>query len=123
MKVAQGFVKDGQALYAKAAALSPSNAGAVYTDLAAALSARNDERLAGDIDSALKSAANATPPSAPALFALGQSYANAGRAEAKGYLQRYVEVATALPKEQRDEQKIRLAKQLIRAIDLVKGAP
>jgi Flp pilus assembly protein TadD len=122
LKIAQGQVKEGKALYNKAATLSPPNAGAVYTDLAAALAARNDERLAGDIDAALKSAANATPPSAPALFALGQSYANAGRAEAKPYLQRYVEVATALPKEQRDEQKIRLAKQLIRAIDLVKGA-
>ncbi len=44
-----------------------------------------------------------------------------GRAEGKKYLQRYVEVAMALPEGKRDEQKIRLAKQLIRAIDAVKG--
>ncbi len=123
LKVAQGQIKPGKSLYDQAAKLSPQNGGAIYTDLAAALSMRNDDRLAADIDAALKSAAAATPPSPSALFALGQSYANAGRPEAKQYLQRYIEVATALPKEQRDEQKLRLAKQLIRAIDIVKGVP
>jgi tetratricopeptide (TPR) repeat protein len=123
LKVAQGKVTEGQALYDKAAQLSPSNAGAIYTDLAAALAGRNDDRLAPAIDQALKSAANANPPGVEALFALGQSYVNAGRAEGKQYLQRYVQTASALPADKRDEQKIRLARQLIRAIDAVKGAP
>ena len=73
--------------------------------------------------SALKKAAAANPPGTEALFALGQSYANAGRPEARQYLQRYLDAASALPAEKRDEQKVRLAKQLIRAIDAVKGIP
>jgi len=121
VKVGQGRIAEGKALYEKAAGMSPEHAGAVYTDLAAVLAARNDEKLAGEIDAALKRAANAEPPSAEALFALGQSYVNAGRAEGKAYLQRYVEVASKLPEGKRDETKIRLARQLIRAIDAVKG--
>jgi tetratricopeptide (TPR) repeat protein len=123
LQVAQGKVREGKALYDEAAKLAPEHAGAVYTDLAAALAGRKDERLSPDIDAALKAAAAADPPSAPALFALGQSYVNAGRPEGRAYLQRYVEVASALPAGQRDERQIRLAKQLIRAIDAVKGAP
>ena len=121
VKVGQGRIAGGKALYAKAAGMSPGNAGAVYTDLAAVLAARKEDRLAGEIDSALKRAAGAEPPSAEALFALGQSYVNAGRAEGKGYLQRYIEVASKLPEGKRDETKIRLARQLIRAVDAVKG--
>jgi tetratricopeptide (TPR) repeat protein len=121
VKVAQGRVAEGKALYEKAAGMSPGNAGAVYTDLAAALAARNDEKLSGEIDGALKRAAGANPPGLEALFALGQSYVNAGRVEGKGYLQRYIEGASKLPEGKRDETKIRLARQLIRAIEAVKG--
>ena len=123
VKVAQGRIAEGKALYERAATMSPPNAGAVYTDLAAVLAARKEERLAGEIDAALKRAAAAEPPSAEALFALGQSYVNGGRVEGKGYLQRYIEVASRLPEGKRDETKIRLARQLIRAIDAVKGTP
>jgi hypothetical protein len=101
--------------------MSPGNAGAVYTDLAAVLAARKEDGLAGEIDAALKRAAGANPPGAEALFALGQTYVNAGRAEGRGYLQRYIEVASRLPVGKRDETKIGLARQLIRAIDAVKG--
>jgi len=121
LKIAQGEIATGKALYDKAAVLSPKNAGAIYTDLAAALAQRKDEKLSPEIEKALKAAAAADPPGAEALFALGQSYVNAGRAEGKKYLQKYVEVASGLPEGKRDEQKIRLAKQLIRAIDAVKG--
>lgn len=121
VKVAQGRVAEGKALYEKAAGMSPANAGAVYTDLAAVLAARKDEKMAGEIDAALKKAAGAEPPGAEALFALGQTYVNAGRIEGKGYLQRYIEVASRLPEGKRDETKIRLARQLIRAIEAVKG--
>jgi len=121
LKIAQGKLAEGKSLYDKAAALSPTSAGAIYTDLAAALAARNDDKLASEIDRALKMAAQSNPPSPQALFALGQSYVNAGRAEGRQYLQRYVEVASALPPDQRDDRQIRLAKQLIRAIDAVKG--
>jgi Tfp pilus assembly protein PilF len=121
LKVAQGEIEAGKALYDRAARLSPEHAGAVYTDFAAALAARKDDRLSPQIDTALKAAVAANPPSTQALFALGQSYVNAGRPEGRAYLQRYVEVASALPAEQRDERQIRLARQLIRAIDAVKA--
>ena len=121
LKIARGDIPGGKALYDKAASLSPQNAGSIYTDLAAALAQRKDDKLAPDIEKALKTAASADPPGAEALFALGQSYVNAGRAEGRKYLQRYVEVASKLPDGKRDDQKIRLAKQLIRAIDAVKG--
>jgi tetratricopeptide (TPR) repeat protein len=123
LKIAQGKVAEGKALYEKAAALSPANAGSIYMDLAAALAGRNDDKLSPEIDKALKTAAKSNPPSPQALFALGQSYASAGRPEGRQYLQRYVEVASALPAEQRDEKQIRLARQLIRALDAVKGVP
>jgi tetratricopeptide (TPR) repeat protein len=123
LKIAQGKIPEGRSLYDKAAALSAQNAGAIYTDLAAALASRNDDKLSPDIDKALKTAASATPPSPQALFALGQSYASAGRPEGRQYLQRYVEVASALPPDKRDERQIRLARQMIKALDLVKGTP
>lgn len=121
LKILQGSIEEGKSLYDKAAALSPDNAGAVYMDLAAALSLRNDPKLNADIEKSLKKAADANPPSPDALFTLGQSYVNAGRAEGKTYLQRYIEAATKLPEEKRDEKKIRLARQLIRAIEAIKG--
>lgn len=121
LKIARGDIPAGKSLYDKAASLSPKNAGSIYTDLAAALAQRKDDKLASDIEKALKTAAAADPPGTEALFALGQSYVNAGRPEGRKYLQRYVEVASALPDGKRDDQKIRLAKQLIRAIDAVKG--
>lgn len=121
LAVARGNIAGGKSLYDKAAALAPDKAGAIYTDLGAALAMRKDDKLAPEIEKALKTAADANPPGAEALFALGQSYVNAGRPEARKYLQRYVEVASTLPEGKRDEQKIRLAKQLIRALDAVKG--
>lgn len=121
LKILQGSIEDGKSLYDKAAALSSDNAGAVYMDLAAALSMRNDPKLNADIEKSLRKAADANPPSPEALFTLGQSYVNAGRAEGKTYLQRYIEAATKLPEEKRDQEKIRLARQLIRAIEAIKG--
>jgi tetratricopeptide (TPR) repeat protein len=122
LKLAEGRIAEGKALYEKAAEMSPANAGAVYTDLAAVLGARRDEKLNGEIIKALERAAAATPPSAEALFALGQTYVNAGRPEGRRYLERYLEVVGKLPEGKRDEQKVRLAKQMIRALDAVKGA-
>jgi tetratricopeptide (TPR) repeat protein len=122
LKLAQGKVAEGKALYEKAAGMSPGNAGAVYTDLAAVLGARRDEKLNGEIMAALEKAAAATPPSAEALFALGQTYVNSGRPEGKRYLERFLELASKLPEGKRDEAKVRLAKQMIRALDAVKGA-
>lgn len=121
VKVAQGEIDPGRKLFDKAAQLSPKSAGAIYTDLAAALSARNDPKLAGDVEMALKTAASADPPSPEALFQLGQAYANAGRQEGKTYLRKYIDVSAKLPEDQRDPQKVQLAKQLIRALDVVQS--
>jgi tetratricopeptide (TPR) repeat protein len=121
LKISQNQIAQGKAMFEKAAGLSPKTAGAVYTDLAAALSARKDPSLAGDIEAALKSAAKSDPPSPEALFQLGQAYANAGRQEGRTYLQRYVDASAKLPADQRDAQKIKIAKQLIRALDVVKS--
>ena len=122
VKVAQNQSNQGRSLFDKAAALSPKTAGAMYVDLAAALAAKNDNRLTGEIESALKAATIAEPPSAEALFQLGQGYANAGKQEGKAYLQKYVDVATKLPAADQDKQKIQVAKQLIRALDSLKQA-
>jgi tetratricopeptide (TPR) repeat protein len=118
-----GLKQYGQArgLFDKAAQLSPQTAGAIYTDFAAALAAQNDPALAGDIEFALKSAGDANPPSPEALFQLGQGYANSGKQEGRTYLKKYLDVTAKLPADQRDAQKIQLAKQLIRALDAVKS--
>ena len=123
IKVKAGQVKDGRALYEKAAGLSPHDAGVIYTDLAAALATRNEPALNPQIESALQSAAAADPPGADALFQLGQSYANAGRQEGKTYLQRYLQVSEKLPESQRDAEKMQVAKQMIRALDILKQGP
>jgi tetratricopeptide (TPR) repeat protein len=120
VKVAQNQINQARAVFDKAAQLSPKTGGAMYMDLAAAMAAKNDNKLAGDIESALKAAASADPPSAEALFQLGQSAANAGKQEGKGYLQKYVEIAVKLPEAEQDKQKIQVAKQLIRALDALK---
>jgi hypothetical protein len=120
VKAAQGQANQARSLYDKAAQISPKTAGAMYLDLAAALAARNDSGLAKEIESALKAAAGAEPPSAEALFQLGQSYANAGKQEGKQYLQRYLEVSAKLPEAEQDKQKMQVAKQLIRALDILK---
>lgn len=122
VKAAQNQLAQARALFDKAAQLSPKHAGAVYTDLAAVLAAKNDDKLAGDIESALKSAATAAPPSAEALFQLGQSYANVGKLEGRAYLQKFLDVAAKLPEADQDKQKIQVAKQLIRALDVLKQA-
>jgi hypothetical protein len=121
LKVAQGQLNQARALFDKAAQLSPKTAGVIYVDLAAALAARNDGKLAGEIDSALKAGAAADPPSAEALFQLGQSYANAGKQQGAAYLKKYVEISKALPEAQQDKQKIQVAKQLIGALDALKA--
>lgn len=121
VKVAQNQPTQARALFDKAAQLSPKTAGAMYTDLAAALGAKNDPKLAGDVEGALKAAAGAEPASAEALFQLGQGYANAGKQEGKAYLQRYLDAVGKLPEGQRDAQKVQVAKQLIRALDVLKS--
>jgi tetratricopeptide (TPR) repeat protein len=120
IKAAQNQPNQARALFDKAAQLSPKTAGATYVDLAAALAARKDNNLAKDIESALKAAAAAEPPSAEALFQLGQSYASAGRQEGKAYLKRYVDLSAKLPEAEQDKQKVQIAKQLIRALDIIK---
>lgn len=120
VKVAQNQINQARAVFDKAAQFSPKTAGAMYMDLAAALAAKNDNKLAGDIESALKAAASTDPPSAEALFQLGQSAANAGKQEGKAYLQKYVEIAAKLPEAEQEKQKIQVAKQLIRALDALK---
>jgi tetratricopeptide (TPR) repeat protein len=120
VKVSLKQYGQARALFDKAAQLSPKSAGAMYTDLAASLEGQNDPALAGDIESALKSAGNADPPSPEALFQLGQAYANSGKQEGKTYLQKYLAVTAKLPGDQRDPQKVQLAKQLIRALDALK---
>jgi len=121
IKLARGQIEPGKALYDRAAELAPESAGAVYLDLAAALAARKDPNLALQVQGALEKSASAKPPHPDALFALGQSYISAGKIEGKTYLQRYLEAAGKLPEAQRDAQKMQLARQLIRAIDAVKG--
>ncbi len=122
VRIALNQVDRGRAMFDKAAQLAPTRAGTIYMDLAAALAARNEPKLAGDVEAALKLAAAADPPSADALFQLGQSYANAGKAEGKAYLQRYVAAADKLPASERDAQKIQVAKQMIRALDILDSA-
>ena len=122
VKVVQNQLNQARAVFDKAAQLSPKNAGAIYMDLAAAFSGRNDNTLAGEIESALKAAAAAEPPSSEALFQLGQGYANAGKQPGATYLRRYIEVAGKLPEAEQDKQKIQVAKQLIRALDALNQA-
>ncbi len=111
----------GQALYAKAAQASPQNAGNVYADLASALGSKNESGKFDDqILAALKSAASASPPSLDALFNLGQTYAGAGRQEGRPYLQKYVEETMKLPESKRDARKLKVAKQLMRALDAIR---
>lgn len=117
IKVVQNQPTQARAVFDKAAQLSPKTAGAMYMDLAAAFAGRNDNALAGEIESALKAAAAAEPPSGEALFQLGQSDANSGRQQGKAYLRRYIELAVKQPEAEQDKQKIQVAKQLIRALD------
>jgi len=121
LQIARGNIDDGSALYDKAAKLSPRNAGKVYADLAAALAARNDEKLNPRIEATLKSAASADPPHLDALFNLGQSYVSAGKPEGRDYLKRYLDGQGKLPEDQRDRQKMQLARKMIRAIDILNG--
>src|SRR5690349_1372808 len=68
LQIARGNIDEGIATYERAAKSSPKNAGKIYADLAASLAAKNDEKLTAQIESALKSAANANPPHLDALF-------------------------------------------------------
>jgi tetratricopeptide (TPR) repeat protein len=119
LQIARGNIDEGSALYERAAKLSPRDAGKIYADLAAALAGRNDEKLNGRIESALKSAAAADPPHLDALFNLGQSYVSAGKPEGKEYLKRYLDGQGKLPEDQRDKQKMQLARKMIRAMDIL----
>jgi tetratricopeptide (TPR) repeat protein len=121
LQIARGNIDEGSALYERAAKLSPRNAGKVYADLAAALAERKDEKLNARIESALKSAASADPPHLDALFNLGQSYVSAGKPEGKEYLKRYLDAEAKLPEDQRDKQKMQLARKMIRAVDILNG--
>ena len=117
VKVVQNQPAQARAAFDKAAQLSPKTSGAMYMDLAAALAGKNDNALAADIESALKAAIAADPPSGEALFQLGQSYANSGKQQGKAFLRRYVELSIKQPEAEQDKQKIQVAKQLIRALD------
>ncbi|MGE5608392.1 MAG: tetratricopeptide repeat protein [Bacillota bacterium] len=119
--VARGQVEKARESYDQAAKLAPKKAGTFYADLASALAARNDPKLNAPIESALKAAAASDPPNLDALFTLGQSYAIAGKQEGRTYLQQYLDASNKLPEDQRDLQKTRLAKQMIRAMDIVRG--
>jgi len=121
LQIARGNIDDGSVTYERAAKLSPKNAGKVYADLAAALAARNEEKLNGRIEAALKAAASADPPHLDALFNLGQSYVSAGKPEGREYLQRYLDGQSKLPEDQRDKQKMQLARKMIRAVDILNG--
>ncbi len=111
----------GQALYAKAAQMSPAGTGVVYADLAAALASKNEGgKFDNQILTALKAASSANPPNLDALFNLGQTYAGVGRQEGRPYLQRYVEEELKLPENQRDARKVKVAKQLMRALDAIR---
>ena len=122
LQVAENQPTKARTLFDKAAQLSPKTAGNMYMDLAAALAGRNEPRLSGEIDSALKAAAAAEPPSSEALFQLGQGYANAGKPEGRAFLKKYLDVATKLPDADQDKQKIQVAKQLIRALDILNAS-
>ena len=119
IKISQNQVDAGKKDFAKAAELSPKSAGNIYMDLAAALASKNDTKLTGDIDAALKTAAKSDPPNVEALFQLGQSYANSGDQQGKAFLKKYLEESAKIPEAQRDAQKMQLAKQMIRALDIV----
>ncbi|HEV8379031.1 MAG TPA: tetratricopeptide repeat protein [Tepidisphaeraceae bacterium] len=119
LQIARGNIDEGSATYERAAMMSAKNAGKVYADLAAALAGRNDEKLNGRIEAALKSAVSADPPHVDALFNLGQSYVSAGKPEGKEYLKRYLDAQAKLPEDQRDKQKMQLARKMIRAMDIL----
>ena len=118
--IAKGNIDEGRKRYEHAAAKSPRQAGQFYADLAGALAARRDDKLSPHIESALKSAIAANPPHLESMFNLGQSYVSAGRHEGANYLRRFVDEQNKLPKEKRDEQKIRIARQMIRAMEILK---
>lgn len=120
-EISRGSINEGKALFSRAAQMSPRDAGMIWTDLAAALAQRQDDKLAGEIESALRAGVAADPPSLEALFSLGQSCAAAGRQEGKGYLRRYLELANQLPEAQRDPWKIQLAKQMVKALEAIES--
>src|SRR5687767_10900149 len=119
LQIARGNIDEGSALYERAAKMSPKNAGKVYADLAAALAGLNDEKYNGRVEAALKSAAAADPPHLDALFNLGQSYVSAGKPQGRDYLKRYLDGQGKLPEDQRDKQKMQLARKMIRAVDIL----
>ena len=120
LQIARGKIEDGIEQYERAVKLSAKDAGTIYADLAATLASLRDPSLDEQIEKALKSAASANPPHLDSIFELGQSYVIAGRGEGREYLQRYLDLASKLPKDQQDARQLRLAKQMIRALDLLK---
>jgi cytochrome c-type biogenesis protein CcmH/NrfG len=121
VNLAESRLDEAEGSYRNAAGVVPKRAGEIWADLASALAGLKDEKLGPRVESALKLAAAADPPSAEALFTLGQSYAKAGKEEGKTYLKKYLEIQSALPEEKRDYQKMQLARQMIRAIDILKS--
>lgn len=109
-----------KAAYVAAADASPGKAGIVYFDFASVLTGRKGEEPSALIDWSLRRAADATPPHLEAMFTLGQTYAAVGKDEGVTWLNRYVEEQNKLPEDQRDGRKIRLARQMIRALELAK---
>ena len=122
LALTRGQIDRGVALYDEAARLSPQNAGAVWADLAAALAARKDPKLDARIEESLRKAAGAQPPHLDSLFHLGQSYASAGKQEGRPFLVRYLDESAKLADDKRDKAKTQLAKQLIRALDMLRDA-
>lgn len=121
LQIAQNQLDDAESAYSQAAKLSPKTAGAIWSDFASVLASKNDEHLATRIQQALERAVDADPPSPDALFTLGQIYVKAGRQEGKPYLQHFIQIQESLPKEQQNSRRIRLAKQMIRALDILKS--
>jgi tetratricopeptide (TPR) repeat protein len=109
-----------KAAYVAAADASPAKAGVIYFDFASVLTGRKGEEPSALIDWSLRQAADATPPHLDAMFTLGQSYAAVGKDEGSAWLNRYVEGQNKLPEDKRDKRKIRLARQMIRALELAK---
>jgi tetratricopeptide (TPR) repeat protein len=109
-----------KAAYVAAAEASPAKAGVVYFDFGSVLTGRKGDEPSALIDWSLRQAANATPPHLDAMFTLGQTYAAVGKDEGAAWLSRYIEEQDKLPEDKRDKRKLRLARQMIRALELAK---
>lgn len=119
LHIAQGRFPEARSAADRAAQLAPAKAGLFYADLAAALAAAKSPAAEPLIEPALQAAAAAEPPSPWALFELGQSLIAAGKPQGADYLRRYLAQQQQLPENQRDPRRIRLARQMIRAMEIL----